>query len=285
MPHNILEIDHLMCGVRSPQQAGETLQRMGFTVTPFSVIEAMGLGNRCVLFPSATPGAANYLELMGIVSREKVPANMQQTLAGGDCVKSIVLATDDCNACYTSLHAASFSPPTQPIHLARKWVLAPGDTVHPEFDVLLPMPAPLVFNVCQHKTLPLYLRPEWTSHPNGAIGLDAVIAYTPDATTTIGFYERLFGRAGTREPGGLMAVSPARVALRIGDSTAIAREFGGLEVAGTNPQFIGISVRVLSIAALRDRLDTGGIPHIALGLHRALVSARDACGNFIEFFE
>ena len=286
MNHHIVELDHLMCGVDSPRAAGEAFERMGFTVTPLSLIEAMGLGNRCVLFPSATPGAANYLELMGIVARENVPENMQRTLAGSERVKSMVMATDDCDACYADLKAAGFEPPTPPIHLSREWVFAPDDVVHPSFAVLLPMPAPLGFNVCQHKTLPLYLRAAWTRHPNGALGVTSVIACSSEVARTAAFYERLFGACSVRDAHGLSYVSPARVALRIGDAATIRAAFGGAclpEDIGEGSRFVGIGIRVGSIATLRARLDAGSVPYEVLDATRILVTAAHACGNFIEF--
>lgn len=286
MNHEILEIDHLMCGVDDAEQAGASFERMGFRVTPFSVIESMGLGNRCVLFASRTPGAACYLELMSILDASKVPAAMTRTLAGGERVKSMVLATPDGDACHRSLLAGGFAPPSPPIHLQRDWHFPGGETVRPAFAVILPMPAQLLFNVCQHKTLPLYLRPEWTSHPNGALGFDSVIAVARDPQVTLGFYERLFGAPTATDATGFARVSPAKVGLRVGTAAALAVAFP--EAALPEPDaaiYVGIGIRVASLSVLRALLDRSGVPYRLLERHALIVPASHAHGNFIEFSE
>jgi len=55
----IPDIDHLMCGVSDPQKAGETFEKLGFTVSPLSVIPSFGLANRCVLLTPRTTDRGN----------------------------------------------------------------------------------------------------------------------------------------------------------------------------------------------------------------------------------
>jgi catechol 2,3-dioxygenase-like lactoylglutathione lyase family enzyme len=286
MNHDIIEIDHLMCGVQDAQRAGASFERMGFRVTPLSAIEPMGLGNRCVLFQSATPGAACYLELMSILDHAKAPANMLRTLSGGERVKSMVMVTADCDACYQALLAGGFAPPSPPIHLQRDWHFPGGETVRPAFAVILPMPAPLTFNVCQHKTLPLYLRPDWTSHPNGALRLDSVIAVARDPDFVTRFYERLFGARAVRDASGVARVSPANVALRVGTAAALRAAIPSLELPEPDAAaYVGIGVRVASLAALRTYLDRSGVSYSVLERKAVVVPASAAHGNFIEFSE
>ncbi|OGA60624.1 MAG: hypothetical protein A3G81_09150 [Betaproteobacteria bacterium RIFCSPLOWO2_12_FULL_65_14] len=286
MNHGIVEIDHLMCGVDDAERAGTSFERMGFRVTPLSAIEPMGLGNRCVLFASRTPGAACYLELMSILDAAKVSTTMTRTLGGGERVKSMVMVTPDCDACYQSLLAGGFAPPSPPIHLQRDWHFPGGGTVRPAFAVILPMPAPLTFNVCQHKSLDLYLRLEWTSHPNGALGLDSVIAVAREPQAVLGFYERLFGARAATDAAGLARVSPANVGLRVGTAAQIAAVFPDVELPDAQTAaYVGIGIRVVSLASVRRLLDRSGVPYEVLARNALLVPASHAHGNFIEFTE
>lgn len=82
----IPDIDHLMCGVVDPQQAGATFERLGFTVSPLSVIKSLGLANRCILFHSPSLDHANYLELLGVVDPSNASSAMAARLAGPEGV-------------------------------------------------------------------------------------------------------------------------------------------------------------------------------------------------------
>lgn len=191
-----LRIDHLMTKVDSPQDAGAWFERCGFTVTPYSEIGAMGLCNRLVLFDPQVPGMANFIELMGMLPGQVVQPAMAALLAGDEGLRSMVLVSDDAHASRAMLAQRGFNPGAVH-HVTRRWEL-PGENLDLAFDVLLPMAAPLPFNVCRYHTLQHYLRPQWTKHANGVRHVDAVFGVVDEVAHALAFYERLFDTAAQR---------------------------------------------------------------------------------------
>ncbi len=217
-------IDHLMTKVDSPREAGDWFERCGFSVTPYSEIDAMGLCNRLVLFDPGRPGLANFVELMGVLPDRPVQPAMNQLLAGPAGPRSMVMVSQDAHATRDELLRRGFAP--GPVHsVQREWVL-PGERLHLAFDVLLPMPAPLPFNVCRYHTLQHYLRPQWLKHPNGARSMAAVLGVVDDVAQAAQFYETLLG-APARDAGpGHAVVVQGPAALELLDAAAYARLTG-----------------------------------------------------------
>src|SRR5262245_51995349 len=99
MPHRpIAEIDHLLCHVRDLDAAASLFRRMGFTLSPVSRIETMGISNHLVLMRPRSPDSGNYIELMAAHDRAQLPPVMASTLAGEEGIKSMVLGTADAGA-------------------------------------------------------------------------------------------------------------------------------------------------------------------------------------------
>lgn len=206
-----LKIDHLLTKVDAPQEAGDWFEQCGFTVTPLSVIGSMGLCNRLVLFAPGEPRGANFIELMGTLPGAAVQPAMAQLLSGTDGTRSMVLVSQDAKASRELLAARGFAP-GEVHNVTRTWEL-PGESLDLAFDVLLPMQAPLLFNVCRYYTLEHYLRPQWTRHANGVLRVDAVMGVVADIEEAGAFYERLFSVACETIAPGHKRVRPGDVAL------------------------------------------------------------------------
>lgn len=229
-----LQIDHLMNKVDSPQDAGAWFERCGFTVTPLSVIGSMGLCNRLVLFEPAFAGGANFIELMGTVPGAPVQPAMGQLLAGEDGTRSMVLVSQDANATQVQLAQRGFAP-AQVHHVTRQWDL-PGESLDLAFDVILPMPAPLTFNVCRYYTLQHYLRPQWLRHANGVLRISSVMGVVEDVAQAATFYERLLGVTPRQIRQGHMLFEPGAMALELFSQDAYSAAGG---TRGRPPGFSG----------------------------------------------
>ncbi len=225
-----LQIDHLMNKVDSPQDAGAWFERCGFTVTPLSVIGSMGLCNRLVLFEPALAGGANFLELMGTVPSAQVQPAMGKLLAGDDGTRSMVLVSQDAHASRAQLAERGFAP-GEVHNVTRQWEL-PGESLDLAFDVLLPMPAPLMFNVCRYYTLQHYLRPQWVQHANGVQRIASVMGVVDDVAEAAAFYERLFGTVPRQVAPGRMLLEPGAIALELFTPEAYTAAGGGQRTAG-----------------------------------------------------
>lgn len=277
----IAEIDHLLTSVHDLDAAASLFRRMGFTLSPISRIESMGISNHLVLMDSPTPGFANYIELMTAHDRSKLPPPMVQTLSGGEGIKSMVLVSADIEQARKAIDDAGFAVGA-PFHVKREWVIAPGELVFPEFDVLLPVEAPLTFNCCRYYNVELYLRPEWRRHENGAKRLRSVIAVAGDPATLVKPLGRLFGEV--KNGAGMVQTSPGRVDLLVHDPDSLRAQFGidAGALRSDQAHFVGYVIEVTSIDRLVVNLDRGAVRYRRIG-NEIAVDPADGLGNLIVF--
>jgi hypothetical protein len=276
----LADIDHLLTHVADIEQAAATYRSLGFTLTPPSRIEPMGIVNQLVLLTPATEGAASFIELMSAFDRPKLPPAMAGLLSGEERIKSMVMLSRDAGRSHAALTRLGY-PFAPPIHVKREWRLSADEAIFPEFDVLLPVEAPLIFNACRYHNVELYLREEWRRHPNTAIGLDAIFAVASDPAGIAGQYARLFGCAVEVLSLDHVSVAPARTTLQILTPARFISLFGFPSPAldSSSAAYVGFGIEVASLAACRLCLERNGvaIQEIAGGL---LVKA---CGNIVRF--
>lgn len=278
----IADIDHLLTYVNSLEAAASTYERLGFTLTPVSDISAMGIANRLALLRSRNPLGASFIELTAVTDQAKLPPRMQPLLTGEEGVKSMVLLTLDAHAAYLSLAARGYAvePPT---HVKREWVLSPAESVWPEFDVLLPIPAPLAFNACQYRNVELYHRAAWIEHMNTAQFVRAAYAIASDVAATGGYYERLFEVAVRQRSDGSVSITPGQTELRIYSPQDFATTFDQAPLPlSSAARYVGYEIEVRDLASCRRVLEENGVAHRALKT-RLTVAPLAANGNLVVF--
>ena len=283
MSYGFTEIDHLLGSAVDPQRGGKQYERLGFTVTPLSIIESIGVGNRMVLLRPLTANTANFIECMGIVDRARVPPTMAELLGGSEGMRSMVLSGPDARASHEQLKRDGFAF-LPPLDLEREWTLPSGEILRPAFLVTLPAPAPLRFNFCQYRNLQPYLRTEWLAHENGAQHLTGVLAIADYAEAAVKPFETVFARpARTRD--GIFSVGPGKVQLRVGNQTALRSFIPDewlAEIRGV--RYIGFEIMVVSLAALRTLFVRRGINFVERP-DALVISPQEACGNVLRFIE
>jgi len=274
-------IDHLLTYVHDLDAAASLFRRMGFTPSPVSHIEAMGISNHLVPMRPMTEGFANYIELMSARDPRKLPPAMAQTLSGPEGIKSMVLGTKDAAAAQLAMRSQGFDA-APPIHVKREWVIAPGESVFPEFDVILPFPTELTFNCCQYHNVDLYLRPEWLEHANGAQGIRTVFAVAGDPVAVARRFAKLFN-ASVIAGDGMACTSAGGVELSVLTTRSAQSEFG-LDV--TSPErdaaYLGYLIEVRSLDVLVSCLRAGGVEH-RVGPNAIYVDPVSGLGNLIVF--
>jgi hypothetical protein len=228
-----------------------------------------------------TRGFANYIELMTAHDRSRLPPVMARTLSDGEGIKSMVLGAPDIAAASAAIKQAGFAT-NEPFHVKREWVIGPGESVFPEFDVILPIEAPLVFNCCRYFNVDLYLRPEWLKHENGARRLRSVIAVADNPAAVAQSLGRLFGDV-KNEPEA-SRTSPGRVDLAVYSPDNLRRLFG-IAAGSLQPSaacYVGYVIEVESRDRLAACLDRGGVRYRTIGSDLA-VDPSDGLGNLIVF--
>jgi len=284
----ISDVDHLMCGVADPQKAGETFEKLGFTVSPLSVIPAFGLANRCVLLTPRTADRANYLELLGIVDPPKVSPTMTTILAGPEGVKSLVMVTSDARAASEELTTQGYQP-SPPLYFERQWALSPHETLNLSFTVVIPRlgQAPLPWNLCQHHTVRHFHRSDLQQHPNGALRLVGVTSVSSEPATTVRYYERLLAVPARRNGDESFTVSPGEVEIRIISPSAFSQQFPEVTHSPQPPPpyVAGFTIAVRDLTRTESQMHTAGVTYARTPQGTRYVTPSTAHGLLIEFTE
>lgn len=274
-------IDHLLTYVPDLEVAGALFERMGFHLTPVSHIESMGIANRMILMRPKSAGQANFIELMSPYDRTKLPAVMQTVLSGDAGIRSMVLVAEEIEAFHRLMLAQGFSS-APPAHAKREWKIPGEDPVFPEFDVIFPVDMALRFNACKYYNLHLYLREDWTRHPNSAVRLTKVMAVAGNPAE-FEVFSRLFGHDGRDGEDGARLYPSGDITLEIVRPETVRKRFGAaLEPAGT--RYLGYEIDVASLDKLRASLKGGGISfHEHAG--KVCVGPEVGLGSLIVFSE
>lgn len=274
-------IDHLLTYVTSLDEAAALFQRMGFRLSPVSRIEAMGVSNRLVLMRSGRLDAANYIELMSPHDRGRLAASMASMLSGASATGSMVLATSAIEELARSIAEIGLVPPTL-AHVRREWPIPGEDSVYPEFDVLLPVEAPLRFNACSYRNVELYAREQWLDHPNGARCLSAVYAVAPRPFEFM-YFDRILGVAAEELHGGGLRWRTGEVRLEILTPAAAVQTLELEHLPPARPHYLGYEIAVADLATLCVIFDTGRVPYRIAADGRIHLESQTGLGNHIAF--
>jgi hypothetical protein len=257
MPKPIGAIDHLLTYVHDLEGAASLFRRMGFTLSPVSHIAAMGISNYLVLMRPAVRGFANFIELMGVQDQTKLPAPMRALLSGPQAIKSMVLGAYDIQTAHNAIAGEGFNA-SSPVHVKREWILGRGESVFPEFDVVLPFPAPLTFNCCRYSNVDLYLRPEWLVHANTAIGIRSVLAVANEPGALARRFSGIFGEP-LLDDGDVARVASGGVELVVLSPDAARKKFGLDCAPAAEAGYLGYVIDVDSLDVLQSSLSAGDI--------------------------
>ena len=185
----IAGIDHVIVAVQGLEDARTVWSRLGFTLSPRGRHIGQGTANYCVMFPT------DYLELLGIVDAADLVERLDGFLARREGPMAVAFApAGTAQAAQAALRRRQLHP-SEPRPLARRIELPEGSAT-PRFSLvsLPPEETPgLDCFVCSHLTPELMRRPEWLTHPNGAVGLEAVHVLVDSTSPLLPAYDRLFG--------------------------------------------------------------------------------------------
>jgi hypothetical protein len=286
--NGILDVDHLMCGVELTDAARLAFERLGFTLTPHSSIDGLGVGNVLVCMRPKGSGVANFIEFMAIERPAAVNATLNRLLSGGPGIKAIFNGLADVDEARREHTQAGFDMlDTWPVR--REWRLPSGEILQLAFQVLLPVPGqvPVEFGGVRYHTLEHYLREEFSVHPNGALRWHTVsIVEEPGRfEDTVRTYERLYGSIPRRDADGVAKIRVRDATIRIVTPQALAHLCPdvGLE-AFRFPAAIGFTVEVRSLGRLIRVLEENDVLSHRVG-DSIVVGPADACGNIVEFME
>lgn len=275
-------LDHLLTYVPSLDAAALAFARMGFTLSPRSSIDSMGISNHLVLMNPMGPSRANFIELMSPHDSSRLGATMRDVLSGPAGIRSMVLATENIADLYHRMRALGLDA-CEPVHAKREWKIPGESSVFPEFEVVLPVEAPLRFNACRYLNVELYLRPDWRNHPNGALRVAHCFAVAEDPAS-LENYAVVFGRPARRCGDGVWIFPTGEIDLAVLPPDVAKQRFGLARLPEAGPAYLGYEIQVASLERLRSHLLANDVPFQS---HPGAlsVSPEMAFGNLLWFSE
>jgi hypothetical protein len=265
--------DHIALNVRQRlDEAFESFARLGFTLTPRGY-HSMGSANHLAIF------ATDYLELLGLPP--DAPMGRPELIEWPYGINGLVFGAEDLAHVEREL-AARGVPATAPRAFTRPVTLADGSSEEARFTTLTVDRGAVDYGrvyFCQHGTRRLVWRDEFRAHPNGAVGLAAVVIAARDPKMTAAVYRRMFGADAVRaaDDGFTMAVGLGRLDI-LSQAAAIAR-YGATPGDETPAHMKALVIRLRSLETAKGALgplaqDIGG---------RLIVAGEAAFGAAIEF--
>jgi hypothetical protein len=239
-------LDHTAFFVPAMEEAADALERCGFRLSPFTIqtnregdeTVPSGTGNRCAMLRNG------YLEVLAVTSDTPLSAQLKERIADHPGLHLAAFTTADAAAEHRRLAEAGF--PTLPLVDMRRPV---GDDFA-RFTIARIAHGTMPEGRAQfltHHTEPLVWLPDMLDHPNGAEALSALWIAADDPAEPVARDARI------------VIMTPAFLA-----------QTYGITPVGKPPCLVAAAIRVGSLAAVKQCLDSGGIP--SRFAHRSLVA-------------
>ena len=283
-----LVIDHLGHFVPDADAGAEALERLGFSVPPFSVhqqrvnpasaLTPAGTGNRCVMLERG------YLEFLSPTADGRELPNAREVLAAARRyvgVHLIAFGTADPQVDFLRLAAQGFQP--MPIVDLQRPVATPQGEETARFSVVR-VPEGVMqegrVQFCEQRAPELIWQPRWMRHANGARTLEQVLICAEDPRAAVSRFGRFAGLRARPFAAGF------RLTFSRGEILFVDRQIAESwldERAPDLPWIAAYALGVDDIGASRDFFVASGLPLRDLGTGRFAVTAPAAVGGVIVF--
>jgi hypothetical protein len=288
MGHDINGFHHVGIVNRDLDTMEATYRSFGFALSPRSrhmlserpgaPLTAGCTANMCALFGDS------YIELLGIVDDSAPdPWHTRQMVEQHEGLRILSFETADAEGTDARLGAAGLRT-SGVLELERPVDTEDGPAVLRARSVHLDPRSTVegYIGVAQHLTREYVLQPRYLTHPNGALGLGALLIVAADAErdAVVGRYQHVLGVAPeTAGPATVLARGNARIEIV---SASAAPEVLPGETAPAPSYLAALTVVVDDIGRARTFVEEAGTETRTTG-SGFFVSGRDACGSGLFF--
>lgn len=284
-PPGQINIDHVAHFVPHIDSASAELEKLGFTLTPFSAqshriepggpLMPAGAGNRCVML------RRGYLEFLTPTGDTPIAQQLRAAIQRYTGVHLIAFGTSAPDADHARLEKAHYSP-LPPVALQREVDIESGRATA-RFTVVRVPPGTMAegrIQFCQQHTPDVLWQPRWLQHANRAAALTGVIVCVADPREAAQRYARYTGLLA-QVIGSVWRISTHHGYLLFIDPDTLA---GRLDIVPpSKPWIAGYVLESESVTATRDWLKQSGSDFHTMGNDRLLVKLPPALGGVIVF--
>lgn len=270
-------LDHVVVDVRDRiEEAMHRFASLGFQLTPRGR-HTLGSVNHLAMF------ATDYLELLGFAEDGATRPEIARFPIG---LNGLVFKTPEADLVYRQ--AAASGLPVLPVQSFSRPVVVDGATRDARFRTTRLDPSKVVMGrvyFCEHQTPDLVWRPEWQTHPNGALAIARVVVATDDPRRTAMLFGNLFGGDAVADLGERCVMTAGTAKVELATPRALAGEFGEAtaDPAGRAEHLAVLGVRVQSLPKAAQELRS--VPGLRVEPHRLVVPAGAAFNTAIVFQE
>ena len=278
-------LDHVGHFVPHVDAASAALEKLGFTLTPFSEqsqraepggpVTPAGAGNRCAMLRSG------YLEFLAPTGDTPVASQLRASIKRYVGAHLIAFGTAAAEADHERLQKGGFSP-LEPVALQRE-IGTPTGHETARFTVVRVPPGTMPegrIQFCRHHTPELLWQERWTHHANRATALSGVILRVADAREAAQRYARYTGLLAQLS-GSVWRITTARGYLVFVDRDTPHRRLS--VIPPTLPWIAGCVLKTADIRACGEFLRRSGVPVHVLGSRRLLVVLPPELGGIAIF--
>jgi hypothetical protein len=280
-----LNIDHVAHFVPHADAASAALEKLGFTLTPFSPqmhrtepggpLVSAGAGNRCAMLQRG------YLEFLSPTEDTPVATQIRASIQRYVGVHLIAFGTADAVADHARIAKAGFNP-LDPVALQREIDTGQGRETA-RFSVVRVPPGTMPegrIQFCHQLTPRLLWQERWISHANRASALAGVILRVADAQEAAQRFARYTGLLA-QVTGSVWRIDTSRGYLIFVDRDTLHRRLGVMPP--TLPWIAGYVLKSDDMQATGDFLRGAGARVNVLGNQRLLVELPPAVGGTVIF--
>jgi len=271
-------LDHAVVVCSDLDAAAERWRTLGFTLTPRGY-HSLGSQNHCIML------ARDYLELLHVPEATSVLQYYLDTQQHGGGCAAISCRSGDVFGETASLRGEGWHM-SDPFELTRPVTLGDGSVRDAIFRVSSLDEAPGArYFLCEHRTPELLWRDEWTSHVNGALGVETMFLVVAPALVEAAAraYAGLTGGLMMQEDEDCCSVSLAGSQLLITTPKRLAAATGSDAVVRDVPGYAAIRLRTSSLETARDVWRANAVAAIDLGPRESLIPAHQAGGVALLF--
>jgi hypothetical protein len=268
-------LDHIVVDVHDRiDEARQCFASLGFQLTPRGR-HTLGSVNHLAMF------ATDYLELLGFAESGPTRPEIMRFPIG---LNGLVFKT--ANAEFVHQRAEIVGLPVLPVQSFSRPVTVDGATRDAGFRTTRLDPAKVAMGrvyFCEHQTPDLVWRPQWQTHPNGALAIARVVVATADPHGSATLFRDLFGSDAVADSSGRQVMSAGTARVELCTPSAVAAEFGeaAAEPAGRAEYMAVLTIKVSSLSQAAQCLRS--VPRLRIAPHRLVVPAAAAFNTAIAF--